>query len=190
MVVVFLGVIAKGQASTLIPEEFLQVTFTADTGACSDDVCDTLIFYPLEDSAFFAGSSSTDVFVNGVLLGEDTEACCIAFFHSASSLFTFGTTINFADINAGDVVTLDLTLSSGAIGWSGSPAPDVFLGDGTPEGGATANYDQTVTSEIITPEPSTFWLPSLGMGVLGLRRRLPFRWLWLRETPGSPRRNY
>lgn len=155
------------------------MNFIANTSACSGGVCDVLIFYAMENSAFFAGTGTAEIFVDGALLGSDTEACCVESFHSASSIWTEGTPISFTGINAGDAVTLDLTLSGGSIGWSGSPTPSVFLGNGTCGGCANSNFDQTVSSiEIITPEPPAFWLPALGFSILSLRRR----WLDARNS--------
>ena len=176
---IFFGLTAvlmqKAIGSTLTAGEVLVIDFTTTSPVCPDGACNVLELMLNESGSFGATDVTASLFIGSSLLGTFTNpVCCSPPFHSASSLFQEGATVDFTAIDAGTTNgIIDMTIGTGFLTWPSSPTPDLFIGWGQSASGALGGTGLTVNSiTISTPEPSTGTSLALGgLMLLGFRNK-------------------
>jgi len=145
---------------TINAGEIVQYTFTTDATsfgcppAYTPTDCDTLLLEvpftsPLPDDV------TAELFNGSSLLGSFSGGCCLVAFESASSVYGFGSVVDFSSIQSGSFNgVIDLSSSQPFVLPTGSSAT-VYLGHATSYFATSDSiYSATLTGESIVPEPS------------------------------------
>ena len=173
------GFLSNIQASTLVPGDIAEYTFTTNpiTFPCAGG-CDTLLFSPNYSGLTGAPVVTILLYDGSNLLGTFTSAaCCSGAFVTAASSYGFGAPIvDFTTILNGTIQgRLDLSVSGGSITGIPQPGSLLVLGHSASLGGVSGDSRSATLSSVvtITPEPSTFGMLSVALSGLCLcfRRR-------------------
>ena len=156
---VIVGFAPNAVADVLTPGKVLQISFSTTGPVCPGGSCDVLELLPFESGSFFATNVTAKLFDGMTLLGTYfNPTCCAPVFHSPSSLFQEGTSVDFTAIDSGlSNGVLDMSIETGFLTWPSNPTPELLIGHGIGPGSVVVGSGLQINSVAIlpTPEPSS-----------------------------------
>jgi len=179
--VVIAAVTPKATADTLNAGDILEIRFSTTAPVCQLGPCDALVLYDNAAGSNGATNLMVNLFDGNSLLGTDVNVfCCVAFFHSPTSVYGDGATVDFTAIDSGTINgIMDMSFGTGSLTWPSAPTPTLLIGHATAKGylGGEGTGIQINSVTILTapiPEPSYIVLLLGGLVFLGLwhRRRV------------------